>query len=255
MSGLLRLERDGAVAELVLNRPEQRNAISHEMWRGIADWVAKVGADPSLKVLIVRGGSDFTAGADIAEFDAIYASVETASEHLDDMNRAMDGLAALAKPTIAMISGVCIGAGAGLAAACDLRFAAEGSRYGVTPAKLGMGYPLTSIARLVDAMGAANTSDLLFSGRLVDDKEAFWMGFVNRLFPADKLEAETRRYAQTVAANAGASHAALKGLVALARAGKNDPDLGRKLYLHPLTSPDFVEGRTAFAEKRKPQFR
>lgn len=254
MNDHLRLDRDGPIAELVLNRPEQKNAISHDMWRGIARIVDEVAADAAIKVLIVRGGTDFTAGADIAEFEAIYASQAAADAHLADMNRAMDGLATIPKPTIAMISGVCIGAGAGLAAACDLRFAAEGSRYGVTPAKLGMAYPASSIARLVDAMGVANTSDLLFSGRLVSDEEAQRMGFINRLYPTAELEVETRRYAQSVAANSGASHSALKTLVALARDRRPDSEAERQLYLQPLASADFAEGRAAFLEKRKPNF-
>ncbi|HYE49685.1 MAG TPA: enoyl-CoA hydratase-related protein, partial [Azospirillaceae bacterium] len=179
---ILRRDEDG-LGRLVLNQPARRNALSLEMWRLIPARLAEAAADSAIRVLVVQGaGGTFAAGADISEFGTVYATREDAAAYAADMAAALDGLAGFAKPTLALIEGACVGAGLGVALACDLRFAAADARLGVTPAKLGLVYPLGDTRRLVQAVGPSHAKDLLFTGRLVDAAEALSMGLLNRVF-------------------------------------------------------------------------
>ena len=184
----LRLERDGAVAELVLARPERQNAIGRATWRALAEHCLALDADPAVRVVVVRGEPpSFSAGADIAEFAEVFADASAAHAYNELVQLALDRLERLGKPTIAQIGGSCIGGGCGLAVACDLRFAASDARFGITPAKLGLAYSLGDVRRLVNLIGPARAKDLLFSARLIDADEALRLGLIDRVVPPDEL--------------------------------------------------------------------
>jgi enoyl-CoA hydratase/carnithine racemase len=158
---------DGAVATLVLNRPDSHNAINLGMYQALPGVLAEIDADRSVKVLVVRGAGRraFASGADISEFKQVRADAESAKEYNARVAAAEQALEGMSKPTIAMVHGYCIGGGCGLALACDLRFADEQASFAITPAKLGLVYSLESTKRLVDLVGPAQAKWVLMSGR------------------------------------------------------------------------------------------
>lgn len=252
---ILRREADG-IARLILNQPAKRNALSLEMWRLVPERLAEAAADPAIRVLIVQGaGGTFAAGADISEFEAAYATRASTQAYAGAIAGAMDGLADFIKPTIALIQGACVGGGLGLALACDLRFAAADARMGITPGKLGLVYPLGDTRRLIQIVGPSHAKDLLFTGRLLAADEALSMGLVNRVTPADAVEAAVLDYAAQVTAASQYSARATKRMVARVLAGQvRDDDATVAEFLDAIEGADFIEGRDAFRQKRRPRF-
>lgn len=252
----IRLEVRGAAAHLILNRPDKRNALNAAMWEAIPVLLERALSHDEVRLLVVSGaGGSFAAGADISEFEEVYATPERAEAYSRSIARALDGLAAFPRPTLAMIEGACVGGGCGLALACDIRFAAEGSRFGITPGKLGLVYTLNDTARLIRAVGVPTAKDMLFSGRLLDAAEALSTGLINRLVPMDRLAGEVETYASLLSATSPNSAKVTKQLIALIETGQaEDDDATRALFLEAFTSADFQEGYRAFLEKRTPTF-
>ena len=160
------------------------------------------------------------------------------------------------KTTVAMIFGYCMGGAMAVAMACDLRFAAEGSRFGIPAARLSIIYGAAAVGQLIDLVGPAYAKDILFSARTVDDGEALHMGFIQRLLPAAALEAYTYEYLRTVADNAPLSVQGAKVTVDgyLAGPGDEHEERLRALALKTFESDDYKEGTRAFLEKRPPRF-
>ncbi|WP_439634050.1 enoyl-CoA hydratase/isomerase family protein [Glycocaulis sp.] len=252
----IRLEVRGTTAHLILNRPDKRNALNGAMWGSIPVLLERALTHHDVRLLVVSGtGGSFAAGADISEFEEVYATPERAEAYSRSIAKALDTLAAFPRPTLAMIEGACVGGGCGLALACDLRFAAEGSRFGITPGKLGLVYTLNDTARLIRAVGVPVAKDMLFSGRLLDAGEALSIGLINRLVPADRLSGEVEAYASLLKATSPNSAKITKQLIALVEAGQaEDDDATRALFLEAFSSADFQEGYRAFLEKRTPEF-
>ena len=191
------LNRDGEIAEMVLNRPDKHNALNQEIWRAIPGLIREVETDPALKVLIVRGvaAKAFAAGADIAEFPEVHATTESAIAYHGEIAQAFEAMNQMAKPTIAMISGICFGGGCALALTCDLRYADETARFCIPPAKLGIAYSLRESKRLTDVVGPSKAKEMLMGAKIIDASEAEQVGLVTRLFKSETLEAETRAFA------------------------------------------------------------
>jgi enoyl-CoA hydratase/carnithine racemase len=252
----LTLSYDGAVAEVRLDRPDKRNALNQAMWRGLPELLATIAARLETRVLVLRGaGGAFAAGADIAEFDQVFADIAGAGRYLDDMIAATGALASLPIPTIALIEGLCIGAGVAVALACDLRFAAADARFAVTPAKLGLVYSLTDTHRLVGAVGLSAARDLLFSGRTIDAAEALRMRLVDEVFTPSDLESGVRDRARAMTEVSAASIAATKAVMALIEAGQGrESDASRALFAAAPRSADFAEGLAAFRARRPARF-
>lgn len=249
----LRLEHDGPVARLLIDRADKRNAVTLAMWQAVPGLLAQAAALPDLRVLVVQAaspGGAFCAGADIGEMlanrdDAVWQAANQAA-----MIAATGAIAAFGLPTIAFVDGEAVGAGCAVAMACDVRVATPAARLGVTPAKLGLVYPLADLARLVDLVGPGQARRLLFSAQLVDAAEARAIGLVETV--ADTPDA-------LVAAMAAASRhstRALKALVRRALAGQRaeDDQTGAE-FLAAFVGADFAEGAAAFAARRAPQFR
>jgi enoyl-CoA hydratase/carnithine racemase len=252
----LRLERRGVVAELVLARPERRNAIDSGMWRALARHCDRLAHDSALRLVIVRGeGGSFSAGADIGEFDRVFADRDAARAYNELVQDALGWLERLPVPTIARIAGDCIGGGCALAVACDLRFAAEDARLGVTPARLGLAYALDDVRRLAALIGPARAKDLLFSARLVPAEQALPLGLVDRVVPADGLAAAVEAYAASLLGLSGSSQRRIKAMLRLVEDGQRAEDeRSRALRDEAVEQADFAEGRAAFLAKRPPRF-
>lgn len=251
------LSSDGAIARLVLNRPEKRNALSLAMWRAIPALVAKVEDDPGLALLIVQGvdARAFAAGADIGEFEAAFATRDGRDGYADAVAAAEHSLGRCTKPTLAMIQGDCIGGGVELALACDIRIASRESRFGVTPARLGLVYGLSSTRRLIALMGPARARDLLYTGRLFDAAEAARIGLVDYLFSAATVVAETRAYAESILRNSQYSVRAAKTISAAILSGAcAETAETRALRTGGFAGEDAREGIRAYLEKRPATF-
>lgn len=250
------LRMRGRVAELVLDRPEKRNAITMAMWSAMPGLLAEAAADPAVRVLVVRGaGAAFAAGADIAEFETTYATRDAALANQETMAKAMTALERFALPTIAAIRGACVGGGCGLALACDLRIADSTARVGITPAKLGLVYGVGDTRRLVEAVGFSAAKSLLFTGRILDAAEAQAIGLLDRVVDAQSLDAAVAEMAETIAGASSFTARATKAIIARLREGVREDDAeSRALFADAFEGADFQEGRTAFLQKRTPRF-
>jgi enoyl-CoA hydratase/carnithine racemase len=252
----LRLERDGAVVTLVLNRPQRQNAIDRATWHGLAQRCEELDHDRETRVVVIRGeGGAFSAGADISEFAEVFADEAAAGTYNELVQDALGRLERLSKPTVAQIQGNCIGGGCALAVACDLRFAADDARFGVTPARLGLAYSLGDVRRLAALVGPACAKDLLFSARLMGAEEAQRVGLVDHLVPAPRLGGTVQDYAWNLVRLSGNSQRLIKSMLGLLATGQVEEDAhSRALRDGAVAHPDFLEGREAFMERRPPRF-
>jgi enoyl-CoA hydratase/carnithine racemase len=251
------LTREGAAAHLVLNKPAKRNALSEAMWRAIPELLAEAEADPAVRLLVVRGeGGAFAAGADISEFEEVYSTPERAADYSRAIAAALDGLAAFPRPTLAAIEGACVGGGCGLALACDLRFAATGSKFGITPGKLGLVYTVNDTKRLIDAVGVSGAKDILFTGRILAADEALSTGLIDRLVDPGALAEAVAAFGDQIARTSAVSARITKQIIARIQAGQaQDNDETRTLFLDAFQGADFQEGYRAFLAKRAPDFK
>lgn len=251
------MERSGAVATLVLNRPDSHNAVRLGMYEALPDLLAEVDGDQAVKVLVVRGAGQkaFASGADISEFREVRANAETARAYNERVAAAELALEGMSKPTIAMVHGYCIGGGCGLALACDLRFVDERARFGITPAKLGLVYSLDSTKRLVDVVGPSRAKWILMSGQLVNADRAHQIGLADEVVPTDDLEKLTYEFAELLCTRAQFSIRATKQIVTRILAGQTEDDEAtRDLRNSSFDTDDYAEGVRAFLEKRPPTF-
>jgi len=256
MTDYITTEIHGQIGRIILNRPEKRNAVSRAMWRAIPAAIAALDRNDKVRVIILQGaGAHFAAGADIAEFDDVYATRASAAAYAGDLAAAMDALAGGEKPRIAVIQGVCVGGGVALALCCDLRFAADDARFAITPARLGLAYSFADTRRLVTTVGAAAARDLLFSARTITAAEALALRLVDRLHPAAELHAQAHLYARSVGALSSGTIRVARNFVARTVGGQITENADTyAAYLDLLEGPDFLEGKRAFKEKRLPEF-
>ena len=257
MSDIL-LQREGPIATVVINRPRVRNAISLAMWSEIARVSTELADDDSVRGVVYRGaGTDaFASGADISEFQENRKDTDTSLRYGAQTEGAFAAISDCPKPTIAMIYGFCMGGAMAVAMACDLRFAATGSRFGIPAARLSIIYGADSVGQLVDLVGPAYAKDILYSARTVEDREALAIGFIQRLLPPAELEPYTYDYLRRVAENAPLSVRGSKATVQFYLAGLDDARRARlgQLSMEAFESQDYKEGTRAFLEKRPPTF-
>lgn len=253
----IRLDIAGPLAEIVLNRPERRNALSVEMWSAIPGLVAQANADADVKVILLHGGvaGAFAAGADISEFETIYATAETAKASGQRIAEALDAIENSAKPVIAAIEGACVGGGVSLAMAADLRVAGSSARFGVTPGKLGLVYPAGDTRRLLSAIGPGATKDILFTGRIFPAEEAKTIGLIDRLVEPDTALEAARSWAGEIAEISQWSVRAIKTMIrGLQNGWADDAPEAQSLFVNGFTNEDFLEGSRAFLQKRPAKF-
>jgi len=251
--------KEGAIGWVIFNNPERHNATSYEMWQSLPLVLEAYARDADVRVIVFRGAGQkaFSAGADISQFKEKRSGAEAVQAYNNAADAASRALRECPKPTIAMVSGYCIGGGTAVAVGCDIRIAGEGARFGVPAAKLGLGYRFDGIKRLAAIVGPAFTAEIFFTARQFTAQEALQMGLVNRLAPDAELERYTLDMVNAMAINAPLTIAAVKR--ALVELGKDpeERDLAvcQSMVEACFASEDYKEGQTAFMEKRKPQFK
>jgi enoyl-CoA hydratase/carnithine racemase len=248
-------EADGPLAFLTFNRPEARNAMTWDMYQSLVETCDRVDRDAAIRVLVLRGagGKAFVAGTDIAQFQN-FGDREDGLKYEERLDRVLDRLERVTKPTIAQVQGVAAGGGCAIAFTCDLRVATPEATFGIPIARtLGNCLSGATCSRLVDLMGPAAVKEMLFTGRLFSADEATSLGLVTRLAPAADIDRVVRELATEIAANAPLTLRATKEMVRRVLATRrlaagDDTDIVEMCY----TSQDFREGVTAFLAKRKP---
>ncbi len=259
MSEPILLERDGPIATVMLNRPQQRNAINRAMWIRLQELAYELDADPEVRVVIFRGAGDkaFSAGADISEFETYRSNSSQARAYGVVMDSATDAIEALGKPTISLIRGFCVGGGLELATGTDLRIATEDARFGVPIAQLNVLVGYKEMRRLVRLVGPAPTMNLLLTARLIDSAEALRIGLISEIIPAAEIESRVYDLARRMATLAPLAARWHKQILQTVLANPSLSKLSPAEEALPFASfdtADFQEGRRAFLEKRPPRF-
>jgi enoyl-CoA hydratase/carnithine racemase len=251
--------REGAVGHLVFNNPAKLNAVSLDMWDGFVGILKDYESDPAIRCVVVSGagGKAFVSGADISKFESERANAE-AQERYDAISKqGYEALYDFPKPTIAKIAGYCIGGGMNLAACCDLRFCNDGARFGVPAAKLGLGYGFLRIERLSRIIGLPRAMECLFTARQYSAQEALDMGLVHGVAADGELDAMVAKTTDAIAQNAPLTIALAKAAAREIAKPESRQDHARleRMVKACFDSDDFKEGRRAFMEKRKPEFK
>jgi enoyl-CoA hydratase len=251
--------KDGPIGWIQFNNPARHNAVSVDMWKAVPEIMAEFEGDDEIRVVVLSGagGRAFISGADISEFAEKRSSRENVVEYNRISGQASAAIIDFPKPTIAMVQGYCVGGGLSVALCCDLRLAADNARFAVPAAKLGLGYAFDGIKRLVDVVGPSFAKEIFYTARQFDAAEALGMGLVNRVVPAGDIETYVRDYAGMIGGNAPLTINSVKLCVneAVTDPDKRDLAAAQAAVDGCFASADYVEGRTAFMEKRKPAFR
>src|SRR5215813_5972221 len=256
MSDVVLLSRDGDIATITLNRPGRLNALDKAMWQRLATIMASVADDDAIRCVILRGaGPAFGAGADVAEFASERDTPAKAATYAEIMGAALNALRDCSVPTVAQIHGVCAGAGLEIAIHCDLRIAADSSKFGAPVQRLGVTMPYPEIAALIELVGHATALEILLEGRLFGAREAYEKGLLSRLVSEASLDDEVKATARRIADGAPLVHRWHKKFVR------------RLLDPSPLSAAEIAEsyaacatedyraGITAFLAKERPRFR
>jgi enoyl-CoA hydratase/carnithine racemase len=256
MDDTILVQRDGSIATVVLNRPEKLNALTRPMWRKLGDAFESLGADPSLRCIILRGAGTkaFAPGNDISEFATERSNVEQARDYGNDMRRTIEAIDRCPVPVVAQIHGICVGGGLEIAGLADIRICGESSRFGVPINKLGLVMAYAEIGSLIALAGEATALEILLEGRVFDAREALAKGLVTRVVPDAEVEAEARATAQRIAEGAPLAARWHKKFV---RRLADPRRLSRQEYDESFAcfdTEDFREGVAAFLGKRKPRF-
>ncbi len=246
---------DGALARIGIRRPDKRNALATRHWAAIEAALDAI-AGSAAQVLVLSGvPGAFSAGADIDELGQLLASPDAFAANNAQVQRTQLKLQRLPQTTLAVIDGVCVGGGLGLALACDLRLSGPRSRFAITPAKLGLVYSADDSRRLVNTVGMARAREMLLTGCLLDAATALEWGLVNRLAGEDGLEALERAQLESLLATSGQARRGIKTVL-----GHLGGDAGISLaqaeaaFDDAFASSDFAEGARAFLDKRAPSF-
>lgn len=251
--------REGPVGFLVFNNPERRNAVSLDMWQRAGEVISEFAQDEGVRVIVLTGAGDksFVSGADISKFEDERANAEAQEKYSKTSSGMRALLRGTGKPTIAMIRGYCIGGGMSLALSCDLRICSDDAQFGIPAARLGIGYGMEGLRRLVELVGPSAAKEFIFTARRYTAAEALRLGIVNQVLPAQSLDAAVREIAGNIAVNAPLSILTAKRVVdeLMKDPAERDLALCEDLVKRCGASEDFIEGRRAFMEKRKPVFK
>lgn len=253
------VRRDGHIGTVVFSNPKRYNAMTYEMWRDLPEAVRSLSDDPQIRVVVFTGdgGKAFVSGADISQFEAMRADADSRAAY----DRALDGAYAAMlecpKPTVARITGICMGGGLGMSLNCDLRICSDDSTFRMPAGRLGLGYALEGIQRMVAVIGPANAADLFYTARKFDAAHALRIGFVNFVHTRDAFDTAFDEYVRGIAENAPLTMRAAKQAFRVLGQDPAHRDLSdfQAAFEACFRSEDYLEGRRAFLEKRVPQFK
>jgi len=243
------------VAVVTINRPGNRNSMTLSMWQEMAAIFKRLDRDANTRAIILTGaGSDFSTGADIAEFAKVRSDAAQSTAYEVAVDASSDAIQGTSKPTIAVLRGYCLGGGCHLAMACDFRFADNTAQIGIPAARLSIIYGVRSTQRLLSLVGVSAAKRILFSAERFDAEAGLKNGFVDEV-SAEVMDAAIL-FAKTMAANAPLSIAGAKRILNDVAMGLGilDAEAAQKLIEEASNSYDYSEGRNAFAEKRSPNF-
>jgi len=258
LAGRIVTETSESIAWVRIDNPQRHNAMSLSMWRELAQHVAALDASPDVRVLALTGTGRraFVSGADITEFATLRDSNEQVIAYEQAVSDAQNSLATCGKPTVALINGLCMGGGIGLALSCDLRFCTETARFRMPAARLGLGYSIAGLRRAVQVLGYANTADIFFSARNFNGTEAQRLGLVNRCFPDEQFDLLASAAVNEMGSNAPLTlHAAKQTLRHILDEDQISSTDVEQAIRACFESADYREGQLAFREKRLPVFR
>jgi enoyl-CoA hydratase len=250
---------EDGIGWMIFNQPEKHNAVSYAMWLAVPKIIAAYEADPAVRVIVLAGAGEraFVSGADISEFENKRGSADAVKVYDEAGEAAHTAILRAMKPTLSMIRGICIGGGLGIALTTDIRICSADSVFAVPAARLGLGYRYAGIKRLVDVVGPAFAKEIFYSAGKFSAEDARIMGLVNRVLPPAELDGYVRKFASTISANAPLTIKAAKMAI---NAAVEDPERRRMSEIDAaikacFASEDYIEGRRAFMEKRKPAFK
>jgi enoyl-CoA hydratase/carnithine racemase len=257
MSDSILLEREAAIATVVLNNPEKLNALSFGMWMRLGEVMRELEADDGVRCIVLRGAGEkaFAAGADIAEFEKVRTNAKVAKDYGDKIEGTMRAVAECRHPTLAMIHGVCVGGGLEIASQCDLRICGASSRFGIPINKLGLVVGYGEMAALIDLVGRATALEILLEGRVFGAAEAKEKGLVSRVVADDQVEGEALAAAARIAAGAPLVARWHKKFARRLADPRPLSDAERDEGYACFDTEDYRVGFNAFLAKQKPQFK
>jgi enoyl-CoA hydratase/carnithine racemase len=258
-TGRVLVRLDGAALHIVFNNPARHNALSVDMWGAVPALLAQAADDERVRLVVFSGAGDkaFVSGADISQFEDQRAAREAVAQYEALAEDALLAIEQSAKPTLACIRGWCLGGGVNVAIACDIRIASTDSTFSIPAARMGLGYRYSALKNLVNLIGVGAAKDLFFTARRIATAEALRLGLVSRMAEADALPALLAEYVDAIGENAPLTISAAKTIIG--EILKPSPDLDTALcqdvILRCFQSADYTEGRSAFMQKRRPQFK
>ena len=250
--------KEDGIGWMIYDHQARYNAVTYDMRCAIPGILEDFALDDDVRVVVLAGAGEkaFISGSDISQFEKQRSSDEARRIYDRASARAAAAMADFRKPMIAMIHGYCLGAGVMTAMHADIRVASDTARFGMPPARLGLGLGHGAVRNLIDLVGPAYASEMLFTGDRYGADDALAMGLVNRVVPFDRLEKTVRAMAETIVANAPLTLRSLKTSIrtVLADEAGRDMDRVRAEIEACYNSDDYIEGRRAFMEKRLPDF-
>lgn len=256
MDDQIRLDRDGHVATVTMNRPEKLNALTMGMYEVLGATMHKLSEDDGVRVVVLKGAGEraFCSGSDIGDFDATRSGLEQAKEYARRTNAGIRAIRDCRHPTVASIGGICVGGGLEVASACDIRIASDDSRFGIPANRLGLTVDYEELEMIADLAGRRAALEIVLEGRIFGADEALRRNLVSRVVPRPELESAVADTAGRIAAAAPLVNrwhkAFARRLADPAPLSQTEMDVAYECY----KTADYLEGTRAFAEKRRPEF-
>jgi enoyl-CoA hydratase len=256
LAGNILCERAAGIATVTLFNPDKLNALNAAMWSRLRETMLELGADDSLRCIIVRGeGVVFAAGGDLEEFRTARANVDLALAYHEAVGAALAAIESCPHPTVAAILGPCVGGGLEIACACDLRIAGASARFGAPIMKLGFSMYPGELAGLLRLAGPAVAKEILLEGRLLNAAEAHAKGLLTRVVADDAVLAEAQATAARIASGAPLVARWHKQWIARLLQDRPPSEEEKRESFAFLGTQDYAEGLAAFLEKRPPRFK
>jgi len=258
----LLIKHDGNICTLTINRPRKHNFLTSGLLQEMAIAVSEIGADPDMRVLVIRGAGEisFSAGYDISAIPVVNEqNLREPIHDISPLEKALQALRNFPYPVIAMINGHAFGGGCELAVACDIRIGRNGITMGMPPAKLGIVYPPAGFRRFLMVLGFAKTLEMFLTGQRYDGHHCLRMGLLNQMVEPDHLKTVTYNIAKEISQNAPlalrGTKQALYKIAETTLLSKDEESELAALFARSLMTEDLQEGKRAFMEKRKPRFK